>query len=166
MEEDREQEFLEFLNRYQSAIRRVCRMYADRPEDREELFQEMVFQLWRSYPTFRGESSLGTWMYRVALNTAISAFRRNVRASVPAVPETSVKQLPSPDPRSGESWQIQELYTLIRQLSYIERAVVSLYLEGLSYHEIGHTLGLSESNVGVRLNRIKTKLQSLAKEKE
>src|SRR5262249_51877431 len=103
MPEDRDQEFLEFLNRYQAAVRPVCRMYADRREDREELFQEVVFQLWKSYPSFRGDSSPGTWMYRVALNTAISAFRRSIRASALAAPETSVTNLPSPDPRSGES---------------------------------------------------------------
>ncbi len=161
---DMEQEFLEFLNRYQLVLRRVCRMYADSPPDREDLFQETVYQLWRSYRTFRGESSPGTWVYRVALNTAISALRRKTKTDKHAALETDLGQVASPAQGGSEARQVDLLYRMIRRLNQVDRALVLLYLEDLSYKELADILGLSESNVGVKLNRIKAKLQSLAKE--
>ena len=166
MKEGMDQEFLEFLNRHQSVLRRVCRIYADSPEDREDLFQETVYQLWRSYPSFRGESSTGTWMYRVALNTAISALRRKTKANLEVALEAGLAQVPAPDPSVGEAGRIDQLYRMIRRLNQVDRALVLLYLEDLSYKELASILGLSESNVGVKLNRIKAKLQSFAKERE
>lgn len=159
-----EQEFLEFLNRYQLTLRRVCRTYADSAEDREDLFQEMVYQLWRSYPSFRGESARSTWMYRVALNTAISALRGKTKRDRHIAPVEDLEQLPAREQKSGTSEQAGMLYRTIRRLNRVDRAVVLLYLEDLSYKELASILGLSESNVGVKLNRIRAKLQGFAKE--
>ncbi len=159
--ENLDQEFLEFLNGCQLILRRVCRAYADSPEDREDLFQETVYQLWRSYPTFRGESSPGTWVYRVSLNTAISALRRKTRAETPGALEAEPMAPAGP---GADSRQIDLLYGLIRRLKQIDRALVLLYLEDLSYKEMAGILGISENLVGVRLNRIKARLQSFARE--
>ena len=164
--EGMDQEFLEFLNRYQRVLRRVCRMYADSPEDREDLFQETVYQLWRSYPTFRGGSSRGTWVYQVALNTAISALRRKTKADKRVALEADLMQVSSPDPGGSGAGRTDLLYRMIRRLNQVDRALVLLYLEDLSYKELANILGLSESNVGVKLNRIKAKLRSFAKELE
>lgn len=163
--EDMDQEFLEFLNHHQSVLRRMCRVYAHSLEDREDLFQEMVYQLWRSYPTFRQESSRGTWLYRVALNTALSALRRRTRTEKHVTLENEMGAA-APEPRGKESGQVEMLYRMIRRLNKVDRALVLLYLEDLSYQELGNILGLSESNVGVKLNRIKARLQSFAKEME
>ena len=159
-----DQEFLELLNRYQLVLRRVCRMYANRPEDREDLFQETVYQLWRSYPSFRGGSLPGTWVYRVALNTAISALRRKTKAEKHAL--AASEQGASLDQNARPAGRMDLLYDLIRRLNHVERALILLYLEDLSYKELASILGLSESNVGVKLNRIKAKLQGFAKELE
>jgi RNA polymerase sigma-70 factor (ECF subfamily) len=136
-------------------------MYADGPEDREDLFQETVYQLWRSFPSFAGRSAPGTWIYRVALHTAISALRRrsNARRHVPLEAERLEVAA-----ASAEEDRSELLYRLLRKLSEVDRALVLLHLEDLSYREIGAVLGLSESNVGVKLNRIKAKLQSFARE--
>jgi len=164
--EGMEQEFLDFLNRYQPVLRRVCRMYADSPEDREDLFQETVYQLWRSYPSFRGESSRETWVYRVACNTAISALRKKTKPDRNVAMEEDLAQVPSPDPRGGEAGRIDLLHRMIRRLNQVERTLVLLYLEDLSYKDLANILGLSERNVGVKLSRIRVKLQSFAKELE
>ena len=164
--EGTDQEFLEFLNRFQYMIRRVCNMYADSPEDREDLFQEICYQLWRSYPSFRGGSSRETWMYRVALNSAVSALRRKTKASKHIELDTDLAQVSSPDPRADRDMRVDDLFSMIRRLNHVDRALVLLYLEDLSYKELASILGLSESNVGVKLNRIKAKLQSFARGQE
>ena len=160
-----DQEFLEFLNRCQPLLRRVGRAYSDSPEDLEDLFQEMVYQLWRSYPTFRGESSPKTWVYRVALNTAISALRSRTKTEKPTALGTAHEQIATPAPK-GDPRRLDLLYRMIRRLSQVDRALVLLYLEGLSYKELASILGLSESHVGVKLSRIKARLQGFAKEPE
>ena len=161
---DIDQEFLELVNRYQPVIHKVCWIYADSLEDRQDLFQEILFQLWRSYPSFQGKSNFSTWMYRIALNRAITALRRET--AKPEHVELDAERIETPAaavaPTSGE--QVELLYRLIRKLSRVERALVMLYLEDLSYREMSEVLGLSESNIGVKLNRIKAKLQELAQE--
>ena len=134
-QESLDQEFLVFLNRCQPVLRRVCRAYADSPQDREDLFQEMVYQLWRSYPSFHGESSPGTWVYRVALNTAISALRKKRKAEQYTAHETAHEQVSSPAAGDSDSRRIHLLDSMIRKLNQVDRALVLLYLEDLSYKE-------------------------------
>jgi RNA polymerase sigma-70 factor (ECF subfamily) len=161
---DIDQEFLAVVNRYQPLVHRVCRMYADTPEDRKDLFQETLFQLWRSYPSFQGRSHVATWVYRVALNTAITAVRKKGRAPehVPLDEGASHENI-STDASARDS-RADLVYRAIGTLSPVERALVMLYLEDLSYREMADILGLSESNVGVKLNRIRSKLQDLVRE--
>ncbi len=156
---DLEDSFLLLLNHHQGVMHRIARAYSSGPADEQDLFQDMVHQLWRSYPRYRHESSTVTWVYRVALNTAITSARR--RACRPTqVPIESAAEPVVAAPQM-ESREVAELYRAIRQLSDVERALVMCYLEDFSYRRIGGILGISESNVGVRLTRVKAKLQRL-----
>jgi RNA polymerase sigma-70 factor (ECF subfamily) len=160
MPEKTEQGFLEIVRRHERLIGKLVRVYAVSPEDRKDLFQEILYQLWRSYGSFRGESSWTTWIYRVALNTAITSFRR-----VQKHPEHAQLEEEIPvESQSHENLELHErtqlVYRAIRSFNKVDRAVITLYLEDLSYREIAEVLGISEDNVGVRLNRIKEKLRS------
>ena len=160
MPEETEQGFLEILRRHERLIGKLARVYAVSPEDRKDLFQEILFQLWRSYGSFKGESSLSTWIYRVALNTAITSFRRARKFPGHDQPKEGIPI----ESKSHENLELHErtqlLYRAIRSFNKVDRAVITLYLEDLSYREIAEILGISEDNAGVRLNRIKEKLRS------
>ncbi|MGF1926100.1 MAG: RNA polymerase sigma factor [Bacteroidia bacterium] len=155
-----EREFLSMIQDNQRTIHKVCQIYRDSPEDREDLFQEVIFQLWRSYPSFRGGSKSSTWLYRIALNTAMASFRKNKPNITLAeyLPDVQFEDI------NYEGNERQEkLLKSIRQLSEPDRALIALYLDELSYQEIAGILGISENNVGVKLNRIKIRLQKLIK---
>jgi RNA polymerase sigma-70 factor (ECF subfamily) len=149
-----EQEFLTLVDRHQGIIFKICRLYRDSPEDREDLFQEIVYQLWKSLPGFRSEAGFTTWMYRVALSTAMAAFRKKQPRIVytAALPEQAAGQ---------EDGRAEALLQALKKLNEGERALTALYLEDLSYREIAEITGISESNVGVKLNRIKQKLAKI-----
>ena len=153
-----EKELLKIIHDYQKIIYKVCKMYRDSKEDQEDLFQEIVYQLWKSYPTFRGESKISSWMYRIALNTAIVTYRK------PKIPIDYYEEFPEhihPSDEKKISENEERLFSALRKLNDSEKSVISLYLEDFSYHEISEITGLSESNVGVRLNRIKIKLKEI-----
>jgi RNA polymerase sigma-70 factor (ECF subfamily) len=154
-------DFLALLTEHRGAIQRVSRTYAVSTGEREDLVQEIVYQLWRAFPSFRRESAGLTWVYRIALNTAITGIRRRVRQPV-HVPIADAAAVPSP-PASGSDARTEILYRAVRSLGDIDRALVMCYLEDLSYREIAEVLGISESNVGARLNRTKAKLQELVR---
>ena len=155
-----EKEFLSLIQDNQRIIHKVCRIYRDNPEDREDLFQEIVFQLWRSYPSFRGGSKSSTWLYRIALNTAMASFRKNKPTITFAeyLPDVQFEDIEY----EGNERQ-EQLLKSIRQLSEPDRALIALYLDDLSYQQIAGIMGISENNVGVKLNRIKKRLQKLIK---
>lgn len=159
-----EEPFLALLNAHRGLIHRIAQAYATQSMDRQDLFQEMVYQLWRSYPGYRRESSPITWLYRVALNTALTAVRRRARrprlVPMEAAPEPAAPPAHAPDPEAAA------LHRAIDRLEEIERALLMCYLEDLSYARIGEILGISESNVGVRLTRVKTKLRGLVGDAE
>lgn len=154
-----EKEFLTTIHKYQNIIYKVCKLYRDSKEDQEDLFQETVYQLWKSYPTFKGEAKVSSWIYRVALNTAIAVYRKKNKLSVDyfeTFPETI-------HPTAGQAVSENEerLFGALKVLNDAEKAVISLYLEGFTYEEMAAITGISESNVGVRLNRIKNKLKHI-----
>lgn len=155
-----EKQFLQLIHEHQGIIYKVSALYRDRREDREDLFQEIVYQLWKSYPGFRGESKPGTWIYRVALNTAIAIYRK---------PQLKIDHYPRlpPDLHSLREDSISEnedrLFEALGKLSDTEKAIIALYLDEFSYKEIAAITGFSETNIGVRLNRIKTKLKEIIK---
>ena len=155
-----EKEFLEAIHDYQKIISKICRLYRDSREDQEDLFQEIVYQLWKSYPGFKRESKVSSWIYRIALNTAIAIYRKS------KIPIDYYQEFPEhihPSDEKPVSEKEEQLFSALRKLSDSEKAVISLYLEDFSYQEIAEITGLSESNVGVRLNRIKNKLKEILK---
>jgi RNA polymerase sigma-70 factor (ECF subfamily) len=156
-----EQQFINLINEHQGLIHKVCIMYESDRDQRNDLFQEIVLQLWRSFPTFRGESKITTWMYRIALNTAISRYRKESRmVRTEDLHETHFNISDQLSPNENEE-NIQRLQHAIRQLSEIERAMVMMALEEIPYEEIAETIGITQNNVRVRMNRIREKLRKL-----
>ena len=151
-----EQSFLTHIKQHEGILHKICRLYRQRQEDREDLFQEMVFQLWKAWPTFKGDAKISTWMYRVALNTALSSFRKKqVPVSYPdALPDRSDSETDG-----AQSEKEAQLFALLNQLNDAEKAIITLYLEGLSYQQMAEITGVSENYIGVKLNRIKSKIQ-------
>lgn len=157
----KEETFVELITQNQGIIHKVCNLYG-KGQNKEDLFQEIVLQLWKALPSFNAHrnAKLTTWMYRVALNTAITSFRKKERQ--PTYTELSSKELQIPDfdiSIDHEKEQLQNLYRAIRQLREIERAIIMLYLEGHNYQEMAEIIGMTENNIGVKLNRIKKKLK-------
>jgi len=156
-----EKDFVALITTYQKIIHKVCSMYCDTPSDKQDLFQEILMQIWRAYPSFQHKSKVSSWMYRVALNTAISSFRKQKRR----VNKTSlsVEELNIPDAVYKDDYEEKRhfLYRAIKRLNKVERAIIMLYLEEHSYKEISQIIGITETNVGVKINRIKTKLRNI-----
>lgn len=143
---------------------KVCNLYCFTEEDRKDLFQEIIVQLWKSWPRFRGESRFSTWVYRIALNTAISDLRRQQRRPATLDPEHLPSQLQDIQYTGEKEEQLRQLYAAIGRLSEIERALVMLYLEEKSYEEMEEILGINQNNLRVKMNRIKDKLRKMTKE--
>jgi len=139
-------------------IYKVASFYTDCKDDREDLMQEIIYQLWRSFDSFRNKSSLTTWIYRVALNTSIYFLKKSKRR---AEIENIQGDLLYPN---GDEPEIEERFKLmqeqIKSLNLLEKGIVMLYLEGKSHEEIGNLIGISTSNVGTKLSRIKEKLRN------
>lgn len=152
-----ETEFLSIISSNQGIIHKICRLYRDGDEDQEDLFQEIVFQLWKAFPNYRGEAKVSTWLYRIALNTALISFRKR-RPPLDFV--AKVPDLQENNPQEDESRHLM-LVRALRMIKESERALVMLYLEDLSYQQIAEIIGITENNVGVKLNRIKEKLKKL-----
>jgi len=150
-------QFVNLLNGNLGIAHKISRVYFDDPADREDVFQEMMFQLWRSFPAFQSKSKFSTWMYRVCLNTAIT-FRRRTRPATERLEETHY-QISQSDDTSQERSQM--LFAAIARLSQLDKAIITLYLDELSYEEIAEITGLSKSNVSVRIFRIKQQLEKL-----
>jgi RNA polymerase sigma factor (sigma-70 family) len=148
-------QFTDVIFPHQALIYKICRMYRDTPEDQEDLFQEIIYQLWKSYPKFQGKSKISTWMYRIGLNTAMASFRKNKVKLLysDTIPDKNILT------ETTENWREELLFSAIRQLSEDERALIGLYLDDLNYAEIAEIIGISENHIGVRLSRIKKKLK-------
>ncbi len=153
--------FLETISNHQRIIHKVCRMYAHDEEDRQDLFQEILLQLWRAFGSFKGESKISTWMYRVALNTAISGFRKSSRRPLTDELDSMAYQAAADMPNPDAEEDRQLLYQAIGMLSDVERAIIMLYLEEYSYDEIADVIGITTNYVGVKINRIKAKLKDI-----
>lgn len=135
-------------------------LYENDRDARNDLFQEIVLQLWRSFPTFRGEAKITTWMYRIALNTAISGLRKQGRSiKTEDIHERHFNFSDDDDDTREESFQ--KLQWAIRQLTEIERAMIMMALDEIPYEEIAETIGITQNNVRVRMNRIREKLRKL-----
>ena len=158
---DRKSRFLELVEENQDIVHKICHLYAWNADDRKDLGQEIVCQLWKSYPSFRSDSTFTTWMYRVALNTALLNVRRNRRRIRTESLSARHGDIPDGVGSREEHGKIGRLYEAISRLHPFDRAIILLYLEQFSYREISDVIGISESNVSVRLVRIKKKLKEL-----
>lgn len=155
-----EKKFISLINEHQGLIHKVCIMYENDRDVRNDLFQEIVLQLWKSFSSFRGESKISTWMYRIALNTAISGYRKQTRL----VRTEDLREMHLNISEAGSDdydENFQRLQWAIRQLTEIERAMIMMALEEIPYEEIAETIGITQNNVRVRMNRIREKLKKL-----
>ena len=160
IDKKKETEFLELIEKHQRIIHKICFMYCRNNPDKEDLYQEITLQLWKAFPSFKGQSAFSTWMYRVALNTAITMTRRyNFLTLTPASSDISYEINSSIE----LSEEVKILYKAISHLKELEKGIVFLWLEEKSYEEIAETLGISVKNVSVKLIRIKNKLSGIIK---
>jgi RNA polymerase sigma-70 factor (ECF subfamily) len=155
-----EKEFLEIIRTNQGIIHKVCSFYCNSEDDRKDLFQEIVAQLWKSFPSFRSESKFSTWMYRVALNTAITTFKKTKRR--PDQNNLTYENLQLPDESFDQETEenIRLLHLAIARLTGIEKSIILLFLENNSYEEIAEITGITQNYVRVKMNRIKKKLKT------
>jgi len=157
-----EQQFLQEIDTHKGILFKLSKIYMDDILDQEDLYQEMVFQLWRSYGNFKGESKFSTWMYRVALNTALVYVKKDQRKPKTNTINDQV-DLPDHSDHAQKEEQLDYFYRAVKELNEVEKAVIFLFLEGLSHREISVQLGISEVNARVKLNRTKDKLQEIIK---
>ena len=155
---DLKDEFVELVTRYKDVIFKVCYIYAEK-DDIEDYYQEVLIQIWRSLPKFRGESKVTTWIYRISLNTCISHVRKNTKGNINKVPLIDVNLWENDIEKKQ---QVDEMYSLINQLNKLEKAVILLWLEDRDYEEIASVVGITKANVAVKINRIKEKLRKLS----
>lgn len=159
--DEQQQVFNNWLKQYQGLIFKVVRAYTTEVVDRDDLFQEICLQLWRSIPGFQGKSAASTWIYRIALRTAITWQKKERKER--SRNEQYASQQPilhtPPEPDDRLDWLFKE----INQLDQVDRSLALLLLDGLSYKEIAEVLGISESNVGVKIYRVKQRLMRRAK---
>lgn len=157
-----EGDFIQMIQQHQRLVYKVCSLYADDIEERKDLFQEILLQAWKAYPGYRGEAAISTWLYRVSLNTAIGHSRKRSRSPHIVYPEL-LQQHPEDDLTETDREQYKLLQQMIAGLPPLDKALVLLYLEDKSYNDIAAIMGISASNVGTRLNRVKEKMKQQAK---
>jgi RNA polymerase sigma factor (sigma-70 family) len=154
-----EKRFLKDMVLNQGIIIKICRIYRSAKADREDLSQEIIYNAWRSYPKFEGKSKFSTWLYRVAINTALHQNRKN----------KFYGKIETIGIVNDEMWeerneQIDLLYRAISQLKEAEKLILLLYLEEIPYKEMAEITGLTETNIGVKLNRIKIRIKNIISE--
>ncbi|SDG29609.1 RNA polymerase sigma-70 factor, ECF subfamily [Dyadobacter soli] len=151
-----EKQFLEMITMHRASIHKVSRLYRDSPEDREDLFQEIVLQLWQSFPKFEGKSKQSTWVYKIALNTAMACYRKK------SIILSFTEQLPDKEDSNidGEDREREEqLFKILKTLNEADRALLALYFEDFDYREMAEITGLSENHIAVKMGRIRSKLK-------
>ncbi len=160
--------FEQWWREHAGVFHKIARLYADKAEERDDLVQDMLVQLWRSLPRFAGQCAPATWIYRVCLNTALTwrrdESRRRQRVIAVETPPDAACAQPAPDARHQQNDRLDALYASIRRLPKAERSLILLHLDGLAYREIGQITGLNENQVGVSLTRARQKLQLFLKE--
>lgn len=161
-----QQDFVGLIREHNKIICKICYLYTNNNEDWQDLYQEILLQAWHGYPHFNGKSKFSTWFYQVALNTAITGFKKELRSKKIIQPwDIMSGQLSEPDHTQQHAGQMQEMYDAIHKLNSIDKAVVSLYLDDASYDEMELVLGISAETLRVRMVRIKNKLKTITKNK-
>ncbi len=153
------EQFVDTIQKNIGIIHKASSLYTSNPQDKEDLIQEIIYQLWKSYDSFKSNSSISTWIYRVAMNVAIYYLKQSKKRprTVPLNIEV-FKIKSSTDDQNQDKWR--KIHQQIDNLNLLEKGIIMLYLEGKSYTEIAEIIGISESNVGTRLMRIKLKLKN------
>jgi len=157
-----EKDFIQSIEQNQKIIHKVCNLYMDNEQDKKDLFQEIVLNAWKGFRNFKGEAKLSTWLYRVALNTAITFYRKEKRKVETAAFKEHYATTLS-DTWFKEDEQLTAMHKAIADLSKIDKGLVMLYLEDYHYQDIGDIMGISPNHVAVKMNRIKTKLKETSK---
>lgn len=160
MEPTKEQQFAQLVRAHKSTIYSICYMFSSDKDEVADLFQEILIHLWQGFDTFRGESKVDTWIYRVSMNTCISADRKRKSRGERVPLSVDIDLYTDQD---NDTQQVKMLYDRIHCLGLADRAIVMLWLENLSYDEIGQIMGISAKNVSVKLVRIKERLKQLNK---
>ncbi len=161
--DSKEKEFLSRIETHKGILFKVSKMYMDNRDDQDDLFQEIVCQLWKAYDTFKGESQFSTWMYRVAINTSIVFLKKEKRKiDKYEIASENIKEEEN-DAHIKEN-QIEHFYRAVQKLDKIDKAIIFYQLEGFSHREIAENLGISEVNARVKLNRAKEKLKEIIKQ--
>lgn len=156
-----EQEFVTLIQEYERGIYKVCYLYTTPHATLNDLYQEVVINLWKAYPKFRNECKISTWIYRIALNTCISFIRKE--KNIPEI--VTLSQIADRIEETDETQvMLKRLYSMINRLGQLEKSIVLLYLEDKSYEEIAEITGLTLTNVATKLSRIKDKLRKMNKE--
>jgi RNA polymerase sigma-70 factor (ECF subfamily) len=158
-----EKEFEKHISENEMLIYKVCRIYAYVEADRQDLFQEIVIQLWQNYQKFNGNAKFSTWLYRVAINTAITGLRKQKNFITSWEPAALPADIKDDNSSAEEEERLKHLYAAIEKLNPVEKAIVMLYMEDRPYDEMEDILGLSQGNLRVKMNRIKQKLRDLTK---
>lgn len=161
MNKELEHKFVTELENNQNIVHKVCSLYTHDRDSHNDLFQEITIQLWKAYPKFRGDSKFSTWMYRVALNTAITLYRKSKKRVNTRDFDSVIFKIKAEEYDATEENQLKLMYQAIRQLGDIDKALVFLYLEDKDYSEISETLGITEVNARVKMNRVKKKLRTI-----
>ena len=161
MTKELENNFVALLEKNQNIVHKVCSLYTHDRDSHKDLFQEITIQLWKAFPKFRGDSKFSTWMYRVALNTAITLYRKSKKRVKTQDYESVIFRIKADEYDPTEEQQLKIMYKAIKQLNDIEKALVFLYLEDKNYSEISETLGITEVNARVKMNRVKNKLKTI-----
>ncbi|MDE5807886.1 MAG: sigma-70 family RNA polymerase sigma factor, partial [Muribaculaceae bacterium] len=154
--ESREKRFASIIQEYGSVISGICFSYATNADDLQDLRQDIMINIWKGLESFRGESAISTWIYRVALNTCVSTVRKRSKALSTVPIEKVAERETETDEDMNE--RIELLHSLISTLSPIDKGVITMWLDERSYEEIAEVIGISRNNVAIRINRIKQKL--------
>ncbi|MDV4102570.1 RNA polymerase subunit sigma-70 [Elizabethkingia anophelis] len=157
----KEKEFLEKIEKHKGMIFKISKMYLENQEDREDMFQEIILQLWKSYQAFEGKSQFSTWLYRVSLNTAITFLKRDKKRTDKNELHENIDI--EDEQNTDKELQTEFLYKAVQELNPIEKALIFLFLEGQNYKQISENMGITEVNARVKLNRTKEKLQQIIK---
>ena len=154
-----QKEFLDHIEKHKGVIFKISKMYMDNFDDQKDLFQEITFQVWKAYPSFEGKSQFSTWLYRVALNTAIIFLKSEKKWTFIQNEEVENFKIATDDYDDEEEKKLAKMYKAIQQLNEIDKALIFYYLQDFSGKEIAENMGITEVNARVKLNRAKEKLK-------
>jgi RNA polymerase sigma-70 factor (ECF subfamily) len=154
-----EEAFTTLIKENEKLIYKIARLYTNNTQDQDDLFQEIVIQIWKAFKKFKNHSKISTWVYRIAMNTAITGLRKRKKyISVIPINRTALNY--SEIQSDEQKDKLEFLYQCIKELNELDKGIILLYLEHKSYNEIADAIGLSETNVGTRMSRIKQKIRS------